>query len=1064
MVSVGIAGNPRWEDQSVFRVNREEPHAVKMPFPTAEEAMSLTRMESPWAMLLNGAWRFYWAPTSDQFDRAVPGFSATDFDDTEWDLLTVPSNVELHGYGTPLYVSAGYVIAKTPPKVTEVPYETWKTVEERNPTMAYRRSFSLPADWAGRETFITFNGVESAFELYVNGQEVGYSQGSRTPAEFRITPYLKPGENRLAVKVYRYSDGTFLEDQDFWHLSGIFRDVYLWSAATLDLCDFEVQASLDDSYEKGVFTLKCDIHNYGERSQKYTLQAALMDDRQKVIARFSQQGDVFGGKAQEKSFSEKNLKIQPWSAEAPNLYTLMICLKDGKGRDLAYYKQQVGFKRQEIKNGNLLINGQPILIKGVNRHDHDHITGHYVSEETLRSELDAMKRLNINAIRTSHYPNDPRFLELVNEYGFYVINEANIETHGFGTNPQNQLANDESWYPAMLARVEASVETFKNQPCIFAWSLGNESGTGPNFEKLAGWIHEREPSRPVHYEGSWGASPPYHYVDYESPMYYPISRLEPWCRKMEEKPGNEQKPLIQCEYSHAMGNSCGGLDEYWALIRREPLLQGGFIWDWRDQGILRTSPAPAGRVAAVTMLDPERFVSEDGSLNYFAYGGDYGEEPNSDNFCMNGVVGSDLQPNPHAVEVAYQYRSILTSGVDLKARMPVVRVFNENFFVPLRNQPVKWTVLEDGLPVASGTLTIDKLAPQSETQLTIPAPLIPIVSDREYHLNLEYLLGTDHPWAPGDHVVARDQLVLGWGGANRRPYVAHSSSPTTMKAEDDRVILRNGNAQVTINEKTAQVESYTLDGREYLVKPLTLNFWRPPNDNDRGLSREIQDAWAQWKNAGDGAVVTNSTVVQINDRYELTYQLSVPVGESGATIKYVFPGDGSLGVFLKMEPKGEKLPVIPRIGFQCSIAPEFREWSWFGRGPEENYSDRNEGTFVGRWNGDVQTLWCAYTEPQETANRTDVRNAAFLDKEAHGLEILAGNGALLEVGAYPFLQSDLEGVRHPLDISLRDLITVQIAHRQMGVGGENSWGAWPRPDHLIQPEGVYEYGFILKLR
>ena len=409
MVAVGLADTPpAWEDQSVFRVNTEVPHAVKMPFSSSDEARKLRRMESPWAMLLNGDWKFHWSGTYDGHST-VGDFYRADFDDSQWDTIPVPSNVELEGYGTPLYVSAGYVIPKDPPHVGVEPPEGWTTYTERQPIMAYRRTFSLPADWKGREIFITFNGVESAFRLWINGREVGYSQDSRTPAEFNITDYLTPGENQLAVEVHRFSDGTYLEDQDFWHLSGIFRDVYLWSGASLDLRDFEVQAVPDESLERGRLTLKSRVRNYGDKAEKYTLNGVLVDARKRVVGRLKAKGDVAGGEEQELVCSKTGLKIRPWSAEEPNLYTLVIRLKGKKSRTVSYYSQQIGFKRQEIRNGNLLINGQPVLIKGVNRHDHHHVSGHYITEETMRAELDAMKRLNINAIRTSHYPNDPAF-------------------------------------------------------------------------------------------------------------------------------------------------------------------------------------------------------------------------------------------------------------------------------------------------------------------------------------------------------------------------------------------------------------------------------------------------------------------------------------------------------------------------------------------------------------------------------------------------------------------------------------------------------------------------------
>ncbi len=1050
----------RWEDQTVFRINKEQPHATKMAFPTAEEALTKKRMESPWCMLLNGDWKFHWSPTIEEHEASAKEFFSTGFDDSAWDTIPVPSNVELQGYGTPIYRNAGYTFAKNPPSVTDEPPADWTTYKERSPVSAYRRTITLPESWNGRNTFIVFNGVDSAFTLYVNGQEVGYSQDSRTPAEFNITKYLKAGENLLAVEVYRWSDGSYLEDQDMWRLSGIFRDVYLWSAAALELRDLDITATLDDTYTKGILSLKPLVFNFGKESSKYTLATALLDAAGEPVVERTINGNVFPETQHLTQAKVENLEIQPWSAESPYLYKLLITLKDESGADIASYVFPVGFVRTEIKNGNLLVNGQPILIKGVDRHDHDDITGHYVKEETMRAELDLMKQLNINAIRTSHYPNDPRFLELVSEYGLYVISEANIETHGFGNDPQNKLANDFTWRAAELDRIKNMVEAFKNQPCVIAWSLGNEAGSGPNFEAMAAWIHERDSSRLVHYEGAHSAG--YSYVDFESPMYYPISMLDDWCRTMEKKDPDRQKPLIQCEYSHAMGNSCGGLAEYWSHIRAQRLLQGGFIWDWRDQGILRSSPADSKAPAAVAALDKERFVAADGSLNYFAYGGDFGDQPNDNNFCMNGVVDADLVPHPHAVEMAYQYRSILTTGVNVSSdALPVVKVFNENFFVPLKNQPMVWTVLQNGEPVKKGTLKIENLPPQQSVEMTIPVKGIKINPDAEYLLNVEFPVAGNPFWAPKGHMVARDQIALEWTKPEKTAYRSSKSGVFSPRYLGELAVFTSGNISMSIDTKTGYLVSCRVGKTEYLKQPLKLDFWRAPIDNDRGWGEDNKAKVEPWRDIASTAELKNMTEGKRLKTYDMTFDYSLPAGKSTATVTYSFYGDGAMGVSLKLDLKDAEDLLIPRIGFQCAIAPELNDWTWYGRGPEENYSDRNTGTFLGLWKEDVLKAWYPYSEPQETANRTDVRRAAFIGGQ-HGLLVFPNDEQLLSVGAYPFLQSDLEGARHPSEIPLRGLITVSIDHRQMGVGGENSWGALPRPDHLIKAEGTYEYSFILK--
>ncbi len=1045
---------PVWENQAVFRINKEPAHATKMPFPTTREAFdSENRMDSPWALLLNGTWQYHWAPT---LDKHPADFYRTDYDVSSWGTIPVPSNVELQGHGTPIYTNITYPFPQNPPSVTDTPKTDWTLFTERHPVSAYRRSFEVPESWTGRQTFIVFNGVESAFKLYVNGREVGYSQDSRTPAEFNITPFLQKGENLLAVEVHRFSDGSYLEDQDFWRLSGIFRDVYLWSADQLDLRDFQINATLDDDYAKGMLNLTTWTHNYGKHAESYKLLASLIDGNNQVIAQQELSGNVAQrGGEDTAALHFENLDIEPWSAEQPKLYTLLLTLKDRQQHPVANYALKVGFLRSEIKNGNLLVNGQPVLIKGVDRHDHDQFTGHYVPETTMRADLNLMKRLNINAIRTSHYPNDPRFLELVDEYGFYVISETNIETHGFGNGPENQLANDPSWYPALQDRVTNMVETLKNHPSIILWSLGNEAGTGPNFEKTAAWVHQRDVSRPVHYEGARERD----YVDLFSPMYFPISRLDEWCRKQEALPLDKQRPMIQCEYSHAMGNSCGGLNEYWMHIRKERLLQGGFIWDWRDQGILQTQAPDPEQPAAVTTLDPQRFVTADGSLRYFAYGGDFGDKPNDNNFCMNGIVQADLTPSPQAVEVAYEYRSILTSGVDLTADQPKVSVFNENFFTTLHNQPVKWSLLGNGKTILSGELTIETLAPQTHVELTIPIAGLDRDPDTEYHLNLDYPQTADRPWAAKGFIIARDQLPLEWTTPAPRAHVSDVAATFTTESSGDLLTVSSPTASVTFNQLNGQLVAYKAGDREYLKTPLQLHFWRAPIDNDRGS--KMPDRWAPWRDAGANASVVEFKQNTDADAFQLTYTLSIPVGETTATLIYDFYGDGALSVSLNLVPAGKDLPILPNVGFQCALPADLRQWTWFGRGPEENYSDRCAGSFLGIWSGSVDKLWFPYTEPQGTANRTGIRWADFSDSHSKGLRIESTDAHTLEISAYPFLQSDLENRKHPADIPLRDLVSVQIAHRQMGVGGETSWGTWPRPAHILNPDRPYHFSFVM---
>jgi beta-galactosidase len=1060
ITTFSLAAAPDWENEAVFRINKEEPHTTKMPFPTANEALTKTRMESPWALSLNGDWNFHWTPTPAGHPT---DFYIENFDDSAWKTIPVPSCVEIQGYGTPIYTNNTYPFKKDPPRVTGEPASDWTMFKERNSISAYRRTFEVPTDWQDRQTFIVFNGVASAFNLYLNGKKVGYSQDSRTPAEFNITPYLKPGKNLLAVEVFRHSDGSYLECQDMWRLSGIFRDVYMWSSAQIDLRDFEIHAKLEDD-QTGSLSIKTWTRNLSAAAAEYQISAALIGAGGQTLASLGCSGEVSPKAETVADAKTAALKIRHWSAEEPNLYTLLLTLKDGKGSPIAFYSRKIGFVRSEIKDGNLLVNGRPILIKGVNRHDFNPTSGYYVPESVMHDELNAMKRLNINTIRTSHYPNDPRLLELIDEYGFYLISEANIESHGMGYK-EDTLGNNPSWGPAHLDRVRNMVEMVKNHPSVVIWSLGNESGDGVNFENCAAWLHHRDPSRPLQYEragmGSQFANPGMaDYIDIITPMYFPISRLENWCREEEKKPLSKQRPLIQCEYNHTMGNSSGGFAEYWQIIRKERLMQGGCIWDWKDQGILQTQPAREKGTPAVSTRDGARFVAPDGSLRYFAYGGDFGDKPNDNNFCFNGIMQADLAPNPHSVEIAHQYRSILTTGVDLRASQPKVKVFNEHFFSTLRNQPLRWTLRENGRPLHQGEVVIQELAPQAAVEVIIPVPDVSPRAESEYHLDLEFPQTEDKPWEKAGFIVARDQLDLDWKSGVSVKSAAASTADFTIQDTADLLEISGPAASVVIDQRNGQVRSYKIGGREMLVRPLALNFWRPPTDNEIGAKLPVR--CQPWREAGENAKVVKASHQRSLDNVRATYELAVPVGESQATIVYELRADGALRTSLSLRPLGKQLPPIPAVSFSCALTPEYREWTWFGRGPEENYSDRNESTFVGIWNGSVDKLWWPYGRPQETANRTGVRWSSFTNASGKGVRVRTDDEQKLEIAAWPFLSSDLETSKHPADIPSRDLISLRIAHRVVGLGGENSWGLLPRPAHMLESNHTYQFAFVIE--
>ena len=1210
---------PDWEDQSIFRISKLPAHAIKMPFPTKEAAMTKKRMESPWCQLLNGDWKFSWA---DHPEKRPLDFFKADYDSSAWKTIPVPSNVELQGYGTPIYCNHPYPFKKDPPRVMGEPGKHFTTFNESNPVSSYLKTFTLPSGWKDRQTTVTFNGVSSAFYLWCNGQKVGYSQDSRTPAEFDLTKFLQKGPNTLAVEVYRYSDGAYLECQDFWRLSGIFRDVYLTSNSKVDLTDYTILATINDD-GSGRFSFSSEA---SKTSKSVGLTLELIDAEGNIIYAPKEAPNpgkntsiMTGGQLIKESF-----KVNPWTAENPYLYTLVIGVGELGKEPTHFYSHKVGFKTSEIKNGQLLISGQPILVKGVNRHDHDPDTGHYISEELMRKDIELMKQLNINTVRTAHYPNDPRFYELCDEYGLYVIAEANIESHGMGYGPES-LAKDASWTAAHLDRVTNMVHAFKNHGSIIMWSMGNEAGDGVCFEECSKWLKSKAPVRyPVHYERA-GQKP---HVDLFTPMYATIAACEKYARTEEQKPLARQRPLIQCEYSHAMGNSSGNLYDYWMLFEKEHLLQGGCIWDWADQG-LRKTKAPQGKlnksgdhkvkvsgelhqengltsgyatvthsdklnakkhltvivdvrpgrsnwgdnpivtksdeswalkinrgrdleffifdgtwrsisakvpenwqnnwhqvignyngdeltlsvngyvlarrahkgtikpskldigiarnaqygnrtfdgqIKAVTIfdkpIDPKGgvganpapmltlnftdFTRPEGDLEFFAYGGDFGDFPNDDNFCANGIVTSDRKPTPQAPEVFKAYQNLrLIELVKTHENETTLKLRNTSTFTNFSKYNTFVTVLLDGKPQPEIERPSIDLAPGAEEKVRISAPY-PADYPGEIHLTLELRLKANTSWAKKGHVVAREQVRL--KGSPQVPKVEPKAN-ATINYDEPFIIITSEKLLFKISKATGMLTSYSVDGKELLSSPLLLNFWRPPVDNDR--ANKFGARSGAWRNAGPNTICTDHIYTGGPGATTASFNLKIPAGETTGNITYTILRDGTLDIDVTITPKG-KIGPLPRLGMQCTVPATYNQVSWFGNGPHETYADRKAGGILGRWTATTDDLFFPYLEPQETGNLTDLRTLSLLNASGQGLTITALGDHLLSGGTYPCLMSDLEGRRHPVDIPKRDIVTLNIDHQQMGVGGTNSWGARPLPEYRIKPTGTYTWSFRLQ--
>ncbi len=1021
-----------WEDLSVHRTGTEEPRATSVPYADERAAREGRRMDSAFVQMLNGDWKFHYVGHPDERPTR---FHEPNFDDSRWETIAVPSNWQLQGYGIPLYTNITYPFAVDPPRVMGTPPENYTNFPEdqRNPVGSYRHTFSVPASWDGRQVFITFDGVDSASHFWLNGHHLGYAQDSRTPIEFDLTPHLKQGNNVLAVEVYQYSDGSYLEDQDMWRLSGIFRDVYLWSAAPVELRDFAIKA-VPERDGTGVLDLGLELRNHRARRAGAQFKAVLLDAGDAPITEISQPIDL-GPTASESVLLEMEVEqVHAWSAERPYLYTLLMTLEPGDGAPAEFYSAKVGFRSIEVTNGQILVNGQPVLFKGVNRHDHSPVNGHYVTEEEMLADLLEMKRLNLNAVRTAHYPNAPRFYELCDELGFYVIDEANIEAHGLGWN-ENIVADDPAWYHPLFERVRAVVERDKNHPSVIIWSMGNESGHGPNFERIAGWIRDRDPGRLVHYDRALRRS----YVDFFSAMYTDPEGLEEYVTDESRKPLSTQRPVVLCEYSHAMQNSSGNLADYWRLFRAERLLQGGFIWDFKNQGIARTWETP------------------DGPVSGFAYGGDFGDQPNDGSFCFNGIVEADLRWTPQAWEVKKLHQPVWTTLLDVRGNQATIEIFNERFFTDLSDLAATWTVTANGRFLADGNFPDLHLGPQLTATQEIDLSSVDFQEGKEYQLRVTYRLKQDTAWAAQGTEIAWDQFPLPFSEAATAPTL--SNGIVDVDENGNVVTLQGDHFAAQFDRESGQLISYRWHGDEMLAAPLRMDFWRAPTNNDRG--RHLGRESAFWREIGEQAKASDVEVTTVGGE-KTSVRFHYKLGENGSTasLHYTVDPAGLIHVQMEFQPVAADGPELPRIGMTAALPADFDQWTWHGRGPHENYIDRHAGAWVAEHSGNVDDLFYRYADPQEAGNRIGVRWTRWDSTARPGLKFVATD-SLLEVTARPFLSADLETADHPHELPVRDLISINLDLGQTGVGGITSWGSLPLPKYRLLPDRTYRYGFLL---
>ncbi len=1012
---------PIWSDPGRNAENRMTNVSDFFAYESEALARQNRKEASERYLSMEGMWKFHFVRNASE---RPAGFFRTDYDDSEWGAMPVPGCWETNGYGEAIYVNNQYA---------------WRNDWETNPPVvkelnnwvgSYRRTFRVPAGWRGQQVVVHIGSATSNVALYVNGRYVGYSEDAKVACEFDVTSYLRPGEDNLvAMQVMRWCDGSYLEDQDFWRLCGIAREVYMYARPEAHIQDVFVKPGLTNGYRDG--TLTADVAVAGGAGK--TVEFKLLDAQGKEVLRQSQPADASG--------VTLNHSVLPgvarWTAETPNLYRLYVTLREGD-KVLGVVRQNVGFRTVEIKGGQMLVNGQPVLIKGVNRHEIDPDGGYVVSVERMVQDIRVMKQLNVNADRTCHYPNDPRWYDLCDEYGIYVTAEANIESHGMGYR-EKTLAKSEAYHDAHTERNEHNVRVLKNHPCIIVWSLGNEAGYGRNFEDAYDWVKAYDPSRPVQYEqaGQNGKT------DIFCPMYYGYEGCEKYAQ------GDNPRPLIQCEYAHAMGNSIGGFKEYWDLVRKYPKYQGGYIWDFIDQGLRAKSKVTGKEI--------------------YAYGGDFGRFPASDNnFNCNGVINPDRVPHPHAYEVKYYYQNIWTALRD--RRSGAVEIYNENFFVPVEGVTLRYAIEAEGETVEEGTIDVGKLniAPQARRTVKIAAIAKAVKSKRlegkEVVCNLSYTLDADTPLLKKGDVVAHEQFVLtGYDWKRNAATAAAASGGVSAEEHTAYVKFSAGGVDVTFDRRTGYIAHYDVDGAPMMQEGYQLrpDFWRAATDNDHGAS--MQRKLRAWHNPR--IELRDFGYERQGSGYAVSASYEIPATGARLRLAYTIAPDGKVAVSeaLDVDEDAEQKPQLMRYGMEMQMPRQFGDITFYGKGPQENYIDRNNFAALGVYRQKVADQYWPYIRPQESGNKTQVRWWRVTDAQGRGLEFRSP--APMECSSLPYLTDDLSAgddkqQHHSGDLVERPFTSVHIAQRQMGIGCVNSWGAWPRKEYQM-PYQDYTFDFVI---
>nr|MBP7471991.1 DUF4981 domain-containing protein [Prevotella sp.] len=1012
-----------WENPVKFEWNKQKPHADFMTYDNLNDVKSDIYSLSSWYESLNGKWKFIYSP---RIKESLNDFYSESVNDKAWSDIDVPSNWEMKGFGAPIFVNIKYPWAPNPPYINiDIPVGT------------YRRTFTVPSEWDGKQIMLHFGSITGYARVYVNGKEVGMTKVSKTPAEFDITNNIKKGTNLIAVQVYRWHDGSYMEDQDFWRMSGIERDVYLQAYSKTTIWDFFLKAGLDDSYKNGTFAAKVDIRQFKKRNEPVHLRVSLIDNIGKQVFSESRQINITDTMTSV-NFEGIVKNVKSWNAETPNLYQCVLTLKDKYGKTSSLIGYKVGFRRIEIKNARLMVNGKIIYLKGVNRHEHDDVMGHVQTPERMMKDLKLLKSLNINAVRLCHYPNNELWYKLCDKYGLYLIDEANIENHGMGSVPYftdtiNHPAYRPEWAPAHRDRIMRMVERDKNHACIIGWSLGNECGNGQVFHEMYRKLKDYDATRFVQFEQAWENEN----TDIVCHMYPDVNNMKAYASS------GKKRPYIMCEYAHAQGNSNGNFKDLWDIIYSAPNLQGGFIWDFKDQGI---------KMMPTDKNDPRVYWMYNGKMGSYVW-------PDDENSGADGLILANDIPKPQALEVKKVYQNISFRTVNLKKG--IINVLNQFNFTNLKDYLFKYIVLKDGKRIYQGTFDVD-ISPSKALDVYLKMPNMKDVG--EYFLDIYAYTRKASDLLPAGYEIAKEQFLIKGNWFDRKTVTTGNLS---YQKDNTSLSFTSGNVTGKVSLKDGTLCEYSINGKSPFKKwtaPVP-NFWRAPNDNDYG--NKLSEKSGVWRTADINKIMKSLEVgdltsegLSVNVNYILT-DIQVPY-----TLVYLIKKDGSVRITSKINLEGKQLPELPRFGMRMDLVEGYDSLHYYGRGPQENYPDRYTSAFLGVYSDSVSGEYFPYIRPQETGNKTGVRWLTLLDKDGYGLRV-EGVKEPIAFTALHVTPEDLDPgltrkMQHEIDILQRRSTTLLVDLKQRGLGGDNSWGMLPHKEYQMWDK-QYEYSYTLRL-